>query len=64
MFEKKEKKPPRFAVKEGPTAGLSVICDTKTGVHYLAAMGDGLTYYSSITPLLDEHGQVVIDKNI
>ena len=59
----KEKKTPRCAVKEGPAAGLSIICDTETGVCYLATMGDGLTYYSSITPLLDENGNVVIDKN-
>ena len=62
MLEKK-KKSPRFTVKEGPAAGLSIICDTETGVHYLATVGDGLTYYSSITPLLDENGNVVIDKN-
>ena len=59
----KEKKSPSFTVKEGPAAGLSIICDTETGVHYLATVGDGLTYYSSITTLLDENGNVVIDKN-
>ena len=59
----KEKKSPRFTVKEGPAAGLTIICDTETGVHYLATVGDGLTYYSSITHLLDENGNVVIDKN-
>ena len=61
-----EKKPERFVVKETHAAGvglcsLFVICDTVTGVHYLAAGGDALTI-SSITPLLDENGKVVIEK--
>ena len=58
------KKPERFVVKETHTVGLCalfVICDTVTGVHYLAAGGDVLTI-SSITPLLDENGNVVIEK--
>ena len=60
------KKPERFVVKETHSAGvglcaLFVICDTETGVHYLAAGGDALTI-SSITPLLDENGKVVIEK--
>ena len=61
----KAKKPERFIVKETHTVGvccLSIICDTKTGVNYLAS-GEGLTF-SHITPLLDENGTVVIDKNI
>ncbi len=59
-----EKKQERFVVKETHTVGLCglfVICDTETGVHYLAAGGDALTI-SSITPLLDENGKVVIEK--
>lgn len=59
-----EKKQERFVVKETHTIGLcalSVICDTATGVHYLAAGGDAFTL-SSITPLLDENGKVVIEK--
>ena len=59
-----KEKPERFVIKETHTAGLwalSVICDTATGVHYLAAGGDALTL-SSITPLLDENGNVVIEK--
>ena len=42
---------------------LSVICDTVTGVHYLAADGNGLSL-SCMTPLLDENGHVVIDKHL
>ena len=61
-----KKKQERFVVKETHAAGvglcsLFVICDTATGVHYLAAGGDALTI-SSITPLLDENGKVVIEK--
>ena len=61
-----EKKRERFVEKETHSAGvglcsLFVICDTATGVHYLAAGGDALTL-SSITPLLDENGNVVIEK--
>ena len=60
------KKQERFVVKETHAAGvglcsLFVICDTATGVHYLATGGDGFTF-SSITPLLDENGNVVIEK--
>ncbi len=56
----------RFVVKETHSTGvglcsLFVICDTETGVHYLAAGGDVLTI-SSITPLLDENGNVVVKK--
>ena len=59
-----KKKQERFVVKETHTIGLcavSVICDTATGVHYLAAGGDAFSL-SSITPLLDENGKVVIEK--
>ena len=60
------KKQERVVVKETHAAGvglcsLFVICDTETGVHYLAAGGDALTI-SSITPLLDGNGKVVIEK--
>ena len=61
-----EKKPQRFVMKENHTVGvygLSVICDMVTGVNYLAAGGDGLSL-SCITPLLDENGNVVIDRNM
>ena len=60
-----KKKPERFIVKESHSVGsysLWIVCDTATGVNYLAAGGDGLSL-SSITPLLDEKGNVVIDKN-
>ena len=61
-----KKKQERFVVKGTHSAGvglcsLFVICDTETGVLYLAAGGDALTI-SSITPLLDENGKVVIEK--
>ena len=62
--KEKEEKPDRFVEKETHRVGLcalSVICDTATGVHYLATGGDGFTF-SSITPLLDENGKVVIEK--
>ena len=60
----REKAPQRFVVKESHGAGLAVICDTATGVHYLATIGDGAMFYSGITPLLDENGHVVIDKHL
>lgn len=60
MFEKKEK---RFAVKYEQTLAFfggaaEIIVDTDTGVNYLAIIGNG----TAITPLLDEKGQVIIDK--
>ena len=69
MFNKdkqKEKKQERFIVKETHTiglSGLSIVCDTVTGVHYLATADDGFNF-SSITPLLDSDGNVVIEKNV
>lgn len=59
MFEKKVK---RFQVKEEQTLGLGaiqIVVDTVTGVNYLLSIGTGV---SGITPLLDENGNVVIDK--
>ena len=59
MFEKKEK---RFIVKVEQSIGLGVIhivVDTVTGVNYIMTIG---TSPSGITPLLDQNGQVVIDK--
>ena len=41
---------------------MLIICDMVTGVNYLAMGGDVFSL-SSITPLLDENGKVVIDKN-
>lgn len=41
-------------------AMLKIIVDTETGVHYLSASGGmGL---SGMTPLLDENGNIVIEK--
>lgn len=60
MFDKKNEK--RFIIKEDQSLGLNslqVLSDTHTGVHYLMASGPtGL----SVTPLLNEKGQVVIEK--
>ncbi|MGI5966355.1 MULTISPECIES: DUF6440 family protein [Anaerotruncus] len=59
MFEKKEK---RFALKEEENYSFGVvriIVDTKTGVNYIMTVGVG---GSSITPLLDCDGNVVVDK--
>lgn len=62
MFSK-EKKQQRFILKETSSiggCGVYVICDTETGVNYLASGGNGLAF-SCITPLLDHSGNVVID---
>ena len=64
MFGKKEKGQPRFIVKESQSLGLSaveILLDTKTGVNYLFMES---TTMSGLTPLLDENGDVVIDKNV
>ena len=57
MFNK-EKKPKRFISKESQSFGLGaaeVVVDTVTGVNYLLMHSpDG------ITPLLDEHGTVIV----
>ena len=60
MFEKKQKKPKRFIIKEDYTLGLGaiqILTDTVTGVTYINTIG---TSMSGITPLLDENGNVVI----
>ncbi|GAF11093.1 hypothetical protein JCM19045_168 [Bacillus sp. JCM 19045] len=62
MFTKKNDNN-RFLVKSTenvPTLGkFSVVVDQQTGVHYLQSwVGAG----SSITPLLDDNGKVVIEK--
>lgn len=58
-MNKKEK---RFIIKETHQlfgGQIEILADTKTGVHYLVKnQGFG----GAITPLLDENGQVVIDK--
>ena len=60
MFEKKEK---RFRVKEmesySGSGTIRIIVDTKTGVNYIMTEGVG---GSSITPLLDNNGKVMIEK--
>lgn len=38
---------------------IKIVVDSYTGVHYLMNSGLGL---SGMTPLLDEHGKVVIEK--
>ena len=60
MFGKKEK---RFGVKEmesySGSGTIRIIDDTKTGVNYIMTEGVG---GSSITPLLDSNGKVMIEK--
>lgn len=60
MFGKKEK---RFSVKEldsySGSGTIRIIVDTKTGVNYIMTEGVG---GSSITPLLDSNGKVMIEK--
>lgn len=60
----KEKKPKRFVIREEHSIGLStvsIIVDMDTGVHYMMTFTAGGG--SALTPLLDENGQVVIDKS-
>ena len=64
MFEKKEKKRPRFIVtheqKLEKTLGmgaLQILVDTDTGVNYINTVGEG---YSGITPLLNPDGSIVV----
>ena len=52
----------RFKIKEKDRffeGMIRIIVDTKTGVNYIMTSGLGL---NGITPLLDENGNVVIDK--
>ena len=59
MFKNKEK---RFQVKQSEGLGfgeLQIIVDAMTGVNYIVTIGSSP---SGITPLLDENGNVVIDK--
>ncbi len=60
MFGNKKEK--RFIVKDEQgiqLGGIQIIVDTVTGVNYLMTVGSGP---SGITPLLDQNGDVVIDK--
>ncbi len=60
MFNK-DKKPKRFTLKEREGIGtciIEILVDTKTGVNYLVTQSP----YGGITPLLDENGNIVIDK--
>ena len=62
MFDKKEKKSKRFVVKEEQNLGIcaiQIIVDNVTGVNYLNTVG---TSMAGLTPLLDDKGNVVIDK--
>ena len=59
--EKREKKEKRFVLKEAQGLGMGaieILVDTKTGVNYLVPQYP----YGGITPLLDENGNVVIEK--
>lgn len=54
----------RFELKEKQHISggiLKIIVDKKTGVNYLVTSGIGV---SGMTPLLDENGNIVIDKKI
>ena len=58
----KNKKEKRFSIKHKESlygGEIAIIVDTHTGVNYIATLGFGPT---SFTPLLDEKGNVVIDK--
>lgn len=58
MFDKKRK---RFCVKEEENTDFGIIrivVDSQTGVNYILCSGLG---GSSMTPLLDAEGNVVID---
>ncbi len=60
MFGNKKEK--RFIIKDeqGVQLGaIQIVVDTVTGVNYLMTVGSGP---SGITPLLDENGNVLIDK--
>lgn len=62
MFDKKEKKSKRFVIKEEQNIGMcavQIIVDTITGVNYLNTVG---TSIAGLTPLLDDKGNVIIDK--
>ena len=68
MFDKKPKKEPRFVLNEGEPLGFAgaayIMRDTVTGVHYIVTGGGSAAAgITGITPLLDENGNVVIDKN-
>lgn len=55
----KEKSEKRFVVKSKHSSDLgmiTILVDKKTGVNYLSIAG------TSITPLLDQNGNVIIDK--
>ncbi|WP_027632370.1 DUF6440 family protein [Clostridium hydrogeniformans] len=61
MFDK-DKKEKRFEVKLKENIGATyvlILVDKITGVNYLGTLG-GAT--SGLTPLLDENGEVVVDK--
>ena len=45
----------------GLTTAVSVYVDSETGVHYLMVQSG---YGAGLTPLLDEHGAPVIDKEV
>ena len=60
MFGNKKEK--RFSIKHEESfegGKIVIVVDTETGVHYISTIGIGATSFS---PLLDENGQVVIDK--
>ncbi|MCH5190825.1 MAG: hypothetical protein J1F23_01530 [Oscillospiraceae bacterium] len=58
----KSKKEKRFSIKHKESlygGEIAIIVDTNTGVNYIVTFGFGPTSFS---PLLDENGNIVIDK--
>lgn len=59
MAEKKKKRFISVSSQNFGLGGVEVIVDTETGVHYIVTIG---TTVNGITPLLDENGNVFINK--
>ncbi|MDW0111527.1 DUF6440 family protein [Sporosarcina aquimarina] len=59
----KEREKRRFETihQEGKLSVVKILVDTVTGVHYLYSW-DG--YSGGMTALLDENGDVVVDKHV
>jgi len=61
MFGKKEKRFEETSIEHYQYGMIMVLVDRDTGVHYLHTWAQQGT---ALTPLLDENGEVVIDKNV
>ncbi|MDO5084914.1 MAG: DUF6440 family protein [Erysipelotrichaceae bacterium] len=60
MFGKKEKRFKKKSVEGIGFGEIQIVVDTVTGVNYLVVITGAAP--SGITPLLDEYGNVVVDK--